>query len=230
MTLPLVLIPGFMLDETLWDEVVAELPKDLPIIRASLTHGDTIQAMARAILARAPARFIAVGFSLGGYVARAITEAAPERIAGLVLVGSSLRSDTATTRAAKLTAINAMASGSFHGLSRKTIAQTLHPGGSNREQWVDRLQAMSKNLGFEQFKIQSSLDRDKITRRAVTSPTLIIASAEDPLRPLEETRELHAAFPDADCELIHGIGHMIPLEAPQALAEKLTAFCARIND
>ncbi|MDC6126795.1 alpha/beta hydrolase, partial [Burkholderia gladioli] len=47
---------------------------------ASTLEGDSIAAMAAAILASAPPRFALVGFSMGGYLAHEILRRAPERV------------------------------------------------------------------------------------------------------------------------------------------------------
>ncbi|HHS3096308.1 TPA: esterase/lipase family protein [Klebsiella oxytoca] len=64
--LPVVLIPGFMLDETLWDDFIAAFPDSRPFIPASLNEGTTIQDIAASIAQKLPERFVLVGFSLGG--------------------------------------------------------------------------------------------------------------------------------------------------------------------
>jgi pimeloyl-ACP methyl ester carboxylesterase len=50
---------------------------------------------------------------------------------------------------------------------------------------------------------------------------LVIAAAEDPLRPAEETQELADAIPNATLMTIEGSGHMLPLEQPEALARAI---------
>ena len=45
---PLVLIPGYMLDDALWDGMLPYLPPELPLHFASLAEGDSIAAMAQA--------------------------------------------------------------------------------------------------------------------------------------------------------------------------------------
>lgn len=41
--LSVVFIPGFMLDESLWNEVVQEFPDHFEIYKASLQQGNTIE-------------------------------------------------------------------------------------------------------------------------------------------------------------------------------------------
>ncbi|MFC3191453.1 alpha/beta fold hydrolase [Pseudocitrobacter faecalis] len=92
--LPVVLIPGFMLDETLWDDFIAAFPDSRRFIPVSLNGGTTIQDIAANIAQKLPERFVLAGFSLGGYVARAIYEAFPERTAAMILIATSLREDS----------------------------------------------------------------------------------------------------------------------------------------
>ena len=72
-TLPLVLLPGYMLDETLWDDVAGKL--GAPVQRMRLEPGKDLDEIAQGIGQRAPERFVLVGFSLGGYVARKVADA-----------------------------------------------------------------------------------------------------------------------------------------------------------
>jgi pimeloyl-ACP methyl ester carboxylesterase len=45
-----------------------------------------------------------------------------------------------------------------------------------------------------------------------------IAAAQDPLRSLDDVRELRHGIPGAEMTIIDGSGHMVPIEAPEPLA------------
>ena len=65
---PLLLIPGMMCDARPWGPLPAALaPRG--VIHALPTGGETMAAIAAAILADAPHRFALAGLSLGGIVA-----------------------------------------------------------------------------------------------------------------------------------------------------------------
>lgn len=147
--LSMVLIPGFMLDESLWDEFIPQLPHTGNFFRASLKHGQTIDEIAENILHNAPPRFVLVGFSLVGYIARTIAQKYPERISALILVASSLRPDSEKQKQLKIAAIQAASAGTFHGLSKTAIAKSLHPNHADNQRLIQRIQDMGKNLGFE---------------------------------------------------------------------------------
>ena len=215
--LSLVLIPGFMLDEALWDDFCPLLPNSWKISRATLTGGNTIKEIAQHIAEQSPERFILIGFSLGGYIARQLAADYPERVSALVLIASSLREDTEQQAKAKLEAVRALSTSTFSGLSSRSIAASLHPRHASDTHLISRIRAMGSRLGYDAFVTQSGLRRADVPTDSIHCPTLIIASTHDALRPMEETNELANAMP-ASVHLFHESGHMIPLEQPQDLA------------
>lgn len=223
-SLPLVLLPGYMLDASLWDDVVPLLQWQAPVHRLPLGPGATTEEIARSVAQAAPARFVLVGFSLGGYIARKVAELFPERVAALVLVASSLESDTPERAKAKQDAIRALDPASFRGLSMGAIAQSLHPDRRGERELVTRIREMGRRLGYEAMVLQSGLQRDGIAAASLRCPTLVVGAAQDALRSARETRALADTIPGASLEVIEQSGHMLPLEQPEALVKAIEAF------
>lgn len=223
---PLVLLPGFMLDETLWDEVVPLLGWQAPVHRLPLGPGATTDEIARSVARAAPERFVLVGFSLGGYIARKVAELFPERVVALVLVASSLESDTPERAKAKQDAIRALDPSTFRGLSMGSIAQSLHPDRRGDRELVTRIREMGRRLGYEAMVVQSGLSRDGIAAAELRCPTLVIGADQDALRSAEETRQLAEAIPGAMLEMIEHSGHMLPLEQTEALTKLIRRWLA----
>ncbi|WP_229429041.1 alpha/beta fold hydrolase [Massilia sp. ST3] len=228
----ILLVPGYMADETLWDGVSGRLAPYGPLVHADLRHDSTLEAMARRALAAAPPSFILIGFSMGGYVAREIVYQAPERVRALVLIASSTRPDSLPLRQSKGAVARAAPSVSFAGLSRTAIATSLHPEQRGNEALIERVRAMGVRLGGEAFRRQSMLERpgDLARLGAIRCPTLVVAAGQDRLRSLEESQELHAGIAGSTLAVIEDSGHMIPIEAPDALAEVLVPWLQRLPD
>lgn len=153
----LLLVPGFMADETLWNDMRAALARFGPILHADLRHDTSVEAMARRALASAPPSFLLVGFSMGGYVARDIARLAADygkRVDALVLVATSTRPDTPAMRQRKWTVGHAAPSVAFSGLSRTAVASSLHPKDKHNEAMIERVRAMGVRLGGEVFRRQ----------------------------------------------------------------------------
>lgn len=224
--LDIVLVPGFMADETLWADMDMALREVGLPINVALTDGDTIQEMATHILDSTPPRFILIGFSLGGYIARQMLRIAPERVTALILIASSLRPDTVEQRRSKISAVQAMSSASFGGLSRAAIRLSLHPLQATNTALLDRIRMMGIRLGKDVFVRQSMLQRedDREWLGDINCPTLVIGADEDQLRSLNETKELYHAIPNAELKIISNSGHMIPIEQPQVLAETIISW------
>ena len=226
----ILLAPGYMLDETLWDDVAGPLAKFGPLVHADLRHDATIEAMAGRALANAPGSFILVGFSMGGYVAREIARMAPERVRALVLIATSTRPDSPALRQSRGRVGQAAASVAFSGLSRVAIATSLHPKQRDNDALVERIRAMGVRMGGDVFRRQSALERagDLDRLHGIGCPTLIVAAGQDRLRSRAESDELHAGIPGSDYVVIEESGHMLPIEAPEALLAAMLPWLERV--
>lgn len=214
----IVLIPGYMLDNTLWDEFEKYLPAHWSVYHASLASGKTVREIAKHIADRMPHTVTLIGFSLGGYIARQLVADFPDRVDAVVLIASSLREDTPQRVAAMQHLIQSSSTTTFKGLSRSSIARSLHPDRAAESTLLDRIQRMGQRLGYATLVTQSTLQRAGIPAATIRCPTLIIASAEDALRTLDEANELADAIPDATLQVIANSGHLLPLEQPETLA------------
>ena len=225
----LLLIPGFMADATLWDAMTADLAPFGPVVATDLSRGEDIETMAAALLGDAPDRFIAVGFSMGGYVARELARIAPERVSALILIATSARGDTEELIRQRRSALKA-APKAFKGLSRPAIVSSLHPDLATDEAMIARVRDMGLRLGGEVFHRQSAMARagDLGRLAEITQPTLIIAADADRLRGPDEAEELHRGIAGSTLVHIPDSGHMIPLEQPKALARVMTEWLSKL--
>lgn len=226
----LLFVPGFMADQSLWDDVVSMLPPQDDVAFVELNQGDSIEHMARLALENAPADFDLIGFSMGGYVARAMARLAPARVKSLLLVATSGRADTVDQKGSKAAAAAQLASAiSFRGLSRASILASIHPNRLNDEALIERVRAMGVRLGKEVFLRQSLLPRvsDLETLSQIQCPTCVIAAKEDRLRSLDEALEIKEGIPNAQLVVIEGAGHMVPIEDPGAVLQALRVLQRR---
>ena len=86
---PLLLLPGMMCDHRLFAQQVAALGRNRQIGVPDFGVGETMDAIAAAILAAAPPRFAVAGVSMGGILAMAMMRQAPERISHLALIDTN---------------------------------------------------------------------------------------------------------------------------------------------
>jgi len=222
----LVLLPGFMCDNDLWRDMVPDLGRLGQLHYGDVYHDDALEGMARRVLAEAPERFVLVGFSMGGFVARVLALMAPERVAGVAFVASSAREYTPAERQRRL-------QGNLPGDRPKRanpgVALGLHPDRERDPVLLARLRDMQRRLGPEVRAHQSALIRKDgyADLERIACPALVVACRQDRLRKLEETERMARHLPHARFEVLEDCGHMAPLEKPHELAALLRDWIER---
>ena len=168
--IPLVLLPGLLNDADLWRDQIAALTDIAQCQVANITRGETLDQLARSVLAEAPSAFALAGFSLGGFVAQEILRLAPERVTRLALLDTSIRADS-PDRAATRHALDRVARmpGRFHGFGDRLIATYLDPSHLDDEDIVARVRGMTERLGPEVFVRQNNVERKDGTDGSVRS-------------------------------------------------------------
>lgn len=227
----LVLLPGFMLDADLWADMALAMSDRHKLFYADLGAYGTIDEMAEGVLASAPERFVPIGFSMGGYVARAIARAAPDRVQALILIATSARADSPSEAARKVRSVKQVAANGYSGLSRSSVLLTLHHSRSGDDPLVERVGNMAKRLGRDVFMRQAGHPRggDQSRLEEIASPTLVVASADDRVRSVKEAEELRAGIRHSELVVVDGVGHMVPLEAPEQLARIIESWIGRVT-
>ncbi len=210
-----------MCDSDLWRDMVPDLAPLGQLHYGNLFEDDTLEGMARRVLGEAPERFVLVGFSMGGFVARVLTLMAPERVSGVAFVSTSARGFTDEERARRM-------AGSKHPGGGNGVARGLHPDRERDPVLLDRLRGMQRRLGLEVWKRQAALvRRDGYAElEGITCPSLVVSCRQDRLRRFEETERMARHLPHARFEVIEDCGHMAPLEKPHELAGLLADWIA----
>lgn len=230
--LPL-LIPGNMCDARLWDGSGGAIRQALAAagrapIDADTYQDDSIAAMATRALAATEGPLVAIGFSMGAIVAVEMAVLAPGRIAGLVLIGYNATADLPERAAHRPVQQAEVRAG---GLER-VLVEELKPNylaAANRANApvLALLRDMGLTLGPDVFVRQSEALRLRVSRvdalSRLTCPVLLMAGKEDALCPPEWHRRWQGLMPQAQLH-IEPAGHMLPLEAPRALADTIAAW------
>jgi len=216
----LVLLPGLMCDQGLWDYMADDLGALAEPHFGDLTRDADIPAMAARVLAQAPERFALAGFSMGGYVAREIVHTAPERVTHFALLNTSARGSTARDLERNRRMIEIAEARPFTGLAPASLKQAVHPDRGGDAALLDHIQAMARRLGKAVFLRQMGLEREDGHRRLeeIACPTMVVTSDHDVLRSREESEALAESIPGARLEVVADCGHMTPLEQPAGLA------------
>ena len=87
----IVLIPGYMCDQSMWSNQLDILKKKYKVIIPQLNIGDSIEKFKNNTLKLLPEKFSVIGFSMGGFVALKMAIDERERVKDLVLIGTNAR-------------------------------------------------------------------------------------------------------------------------------------------
>jgi pimeloyl-ACP methyl ester carboxylesterase len=225
----LVFLPGFMLDASLWDDVLPFLDQADQAIFGDLCSGNSIETIAQANLNKAPESFTLIGFSMGGYVAREMVRQAPDRIQSLILIATSARADNDQQALQRITAAKNMSSTNFRGLSQASIKESLGTSSANKPELIETIRLMGAGLGKDAFILQSSIRRtgDLDQLSVIKCPTLVVAGDQDRLRSLDEVTQLQEGIPNSELVVIQDSGHMIPLEQPSLLGPLISDWVTK---
>lgn len=231
---PLVLIHGFPLDHSIWDDITPLLTPTFDLILPDLRGFGESVSSAPAWTMRDLADDLAAlldhlgldsvflaGHSMGGYVALAFADAYPQRVRGLALVSSQAAADAPEKRAARHAQARQIAE---DGIGETVAAMTEKLSADERvRKFIHELMRKQKPAGYigslkamaERADTMSVLEKNSF-------PVLVVHGDADGLIPLQ--MEIPLKVPRARVTEIAGGGHMPMMESPREVAEALESF------
>lgn len=232
--LPLLLLPGMLCDQRLWQQQIDGLTGQALCTVADLSGDGSIAGMAHSALAQAPAeRFALAGLSLGGYVALEIMRLAPERVFGLALLDTSARPDTPDATAARH-ALMSLAGPNLQKVINALLPKLVHPSQLADPAIVAVITAMARSAGRDSFvrQIKAIIGRadSRPSLGRIACRTLVLCGREDVITPVEVHEELTAGIPLAALVVIEGSGHLSPLDQPRLVTEAMAAWLERLDE
>jgi pimeloyl-ACP methyl ester carboxylesterase len=226
--LPIVLVPGLLGSPRLYAEQIPELWRLGPVTVATHTRDDSMGGIARRILASAPARFALAGLSMGGYVCFEILRQAPERVARLVLLDTSARSDTPEQSGQRRTQIELARAGRLAEVTDLLFPKLVHARRWGDESLRRTVRAMMQDVGVEGFVNQQTATMSRSDSRpglaAIRCPTLVIVGDGDVLTPPDRAEEIANGIAGARLSVIRDSGHLSALEQPAAVTRSMLHF------
>jgi pimeloyl-ACP methyl ester carboxylesterase len=229
---PLVLIPGLLCNANLWAAQIAGLADIAAISVAEHSRHDSLDAIARSILAAAPVRFALAGLSMGGYVSFAIMRLAPERVLKLALLDTSARADTPEQTRTRQQMLALAGQGRFLGVTDQMLPRWIHPSRLQDRALTERIKTMTQMVGPDAFARQLKAIMGRPDSRPMLPrtkcPTLVLVGRQDQATPPELAAEMANAIPSAKrrVALIEDCGHLAPMERPDEVNRALRDWLA----
>jgi pimeloyl-ACP methyl ester carboxylesterase len=238
-----VLLHAWTLDLTSWDRVAALLPGR--VLRYDhrghgLSGGGSVRTfdqladdLVEVLAARVPSGDIVLaGHSMGGMTMMALAERHPDvyaRVRGAVFVATSCGA---------LPPVRAVEEvfGRWVGRRAALGFARVMPLGlrvllfGRRAEWADvvaaaRMISRCSGAAFVDFRYEvAGHDRAKALARLAGVPAVVLAGGADRLTPVRHARAIAAELPGAELVVYPGAGHMLPVERPTEVAERITRF------
>jgi len=219
---PLVLLPGLLNDHRLWAHQVETLSDLAEATVGDITGADSIAALARSVLAKAPDRFALAGLSMGGYTALEIMRQAPDRVERLALLDTSARPDTPQQTERRREFIAQVRQGDFKGVTNRLLPMLIHESRVKDVPLTESVKAMALSVGKEAFiRQQTAIMNRPDSRpmlRSIRCPTLVLCGRQDGLTPLDVHQETAAAIDGSALVVIEECGHLSPIERTRAVS------------
>jgi 3-oxoadipate enol-lactonase len=230
---PLVLVHGYPLDHTIWDEIIPLLENDFDLILPDLRGfggSDVIENqykitdmavdIAGLLDQLGIEKTVIAGHSMGGYISLAFSRAYPERVLGLGLVASQAPADPPERKQGRYEAAAEI---------MKTGVEPVAESMSAKLTPDERVQAFVRSLIAEQQPVglvgalKAMAERDDSTSilSGFMFPVVVVHGEADELIPIQRAQEIKAAIPQATLVELSGVGHMPMMEKPQATATAL---------
>jgi pimeloyl-ACP methyl ester carboxylesterase len=162
--------------------------------------------------------FVLVGHSMGGAIALEFALRYPERLAGLILVGTG----------AKLRVAPGILTGildDYPGMAELLahLAHGEHVDPHLLRLYIRRLREVNPQVIHGDFAACDAFDRRGDVSRIVL-PTLILCGEADRMTPVKLSHYLHGQIAGSQLVVVPGAGHMVMLEQPAAVARAVGDF------
>lgn len=230
---PLVLVHGFPLDSTSWNEIIPFLEDNFDLILPDLrgfgqsavitshyTVSDMADDLAGLLNQLGIEKTMVAGHSMGGYVALAFAKKYPHRMNGLGLISSQAAADTPERRDGRY---KTAADVTRQGVGVVVEAMTPKLSADMRVQAFVRSvierQAVDGVIGA--LKAMAEREDFMPILSSFSFPLLLLHGDADVLIPIDRSKEIKTVVPSAKFVELKGAGHMPMMEFPKQTAAGL---------
>jgi pimeloyl-ACP methyl ester carboxylesterase len=206
-----VLLHAFPLDERMWEPQRPVVPD--AFVPRLYGRGRSMDAWAESIAGEVDGELVLVGASMGGYCALAVARHAPDRVRGLLLLGSRPDADSDERREARAATIDLIRSEGPEGLWRDMVPK-LFADDSRADGGL--LHRDPEGLVAAVEAIRDRADSTDVAR-TLRDRIRFVVGEHDPFVSADELREF-------DVHELAGAGHLANLERPDDFNEQLREF------
>ncbi len=244
MTKTLLLIHGYPLDHTLWNDVISKMAPGVRILApdlpgfggAPVSPGEPSIDMLADVMDRLLSeqnidRAVVAGMSMGGYVALSLAERHPARVAGLGIVSSHPFKDSGEARRLRMAMIRRIRGEGAEVAATSMIPRAFASISESRPELLAHIIQGAARSGVDGlcWALEAMANRRDLSGllKRIDIPVHVIHGKEDKIIPVTRAREFARFARHGAITEIAAAGHMTPVENPTAVAEGLNDLIAR---
>jgi len=217
-----IFLPGLLCDERLFAPQRQALGDRVSIEVADLGHHDNFRDMAEAVLSQTRfERFALAGLSMGGALAMNLARWAPDRVERLAILDANPGCDDDVRRANRRRQIEEADKTGVGELSRQELVEIYLAPENRTPTLINTVGAMAERHGLAVYKRQQNALMTRESSRPYLPKypgrTLVLCGELDVQCPPELHREMANLIPDATLVVVPGAGHLVTMEAPDAV-------------
>ena len=236
-SLPLMLIPGLMCDQAVWEPLLPWLAKGRECRMVDHGQADSLVQMAKQLLQDAPPYMVLAGHSMGARVALEVLRLAPDRVKGVALLDTGYlpkpTGDAGEEEARKRFHLLKIAQErGVRAMANEWVQGMVHPDRLSDAPLIESILAMfdRKDAHIFACQINALLNRPdgSDVLRAIKVPTLLMCGKQDAWSTPAQHQAMNALATNATFDVIEDAGHMAPMERPEPVALSLQRWLASV--
>ena len=161
-------------------------------------------------------KFVLVGHSMGGAIAQEFALQYPEKLSGLILIGTGARLKVSRE------ILGTLAAGQMPFKDVNHLYGSSTPD-NKREEAMREMNELSPAVYWADFEACNKFDR-VLSVEKIKVPSLIIVGDEDVMTPMKYSQFLSSNLLNSQLRIIKGAGHMCMLEKPTEVTEEIKNF------
>jgi pimeloyl-ACP methyl ester carboxylesterase len=224
------LLHAFPLDERMWEPQLEPL-RDYQVAAPRLYgRGETLDEWAASLLQETEGDLALVGASLGGYVALAMANRAPERIRALALVGARADADSPERRASRADTISLIEAGGAEALWDNQRPKLLLDSANEDAVARARELVLARRTDELTGAVRALRDRadSSATFESFDGTSLVAVGEGDQFFPPDEAETLAGRARHGRLRIFAGARHLPSLEQPDEFNAELAGFLSDV--
>ncbi|MFN4142155.1 alpha/beta fold hydrolase [Aestuariivirga sp.] len=215
----LVMIPAFGCDERLYADLAPLLPSNV-LSSTLIADADDFAGCVEQVLAQAPQDFVVLGTSFGGRVALETALAAPDRVKGLVVIGSG-PGPVADPRAGQRR-VERLRAGEWEQVAAEMGEMIAHLDGPHgpaaRDCFIEMCAAVGPDVMTRQAEALARRGDLWPRLKEIACPALMLWGVHDQFSPAADGLRMSAAIRNGRYVELAACGHFPTLEYPDETA------------